>query len=470
MNTFRHLHGGCCSNSGREQTRIRLILLPIISIAVSVAFTACGGRSTLVAVTNDFENSKTPEPAVMETEDPSAHEVEDGWVFEDLVTVEVEVEQVSEPETVVECETPTTYEISGVRAVDYDDQDKEIHEFTPCDDIALTWIESHREADHKLSIHIYDEDGNRVSSHEPEAVGSGRHRRVVSVGNLLPGDYQADFVAGSEVVKEIDWLVSRSTKSTVYTRVFCARYKDWQLLSIALSPDGKTLAAGYDNGTVILWNIDTGAPMTEPLTGHTDWVRSLAFNPDGSTLASGSDDKKIILWDVDNSESITELKGHDDWILHVAFNQDGRRLISGDDSGTIIIWNVEKSELTDQQRGNRAASVWNMILDPYGHVLLASGNEEYVTIHSLGSDRSHELEGHLDDVSSIAFSLDCDKIASGDASGTVILWKVETGKRIGDLVTGRSDSIGSISFSPSGQMLAAGDLSGYVIVWDISQL
>ena len=68
------------------------------------------------------------------------------------------------------------------------------------------------------------------------------------------------------------------------------------VFSVNFSPDGETLAsAGYD-GTICLWDVDTG--QTRQTLEHTREVSSVSFSPDGQIIASGSSDNTIRLWDV----------------------------------------------------------------------------------------------------------------------------------------------------------------------------
>ena len=67
------------------------------------------------------------------------------------------------------------------------------------------------------------------------------------------------------------------------------------VLSVTFNTDGKRLASGSMDGTVKIWNLESGTQIRE-LRGHSDWVYSVVYSPDGKILASGSRDYTIMIW------------------------------------------------------------------------------------------------------------------------------------------------------------------------------
>ncbi len=119
---------------------------------------------------------------------------------------------------------------------------------------------------------------------------------------------------------------------------------------VAFSPDGATLAAGTcgvedqrtrcQQGEVRLWNLTDFSPSEPPLRAHAAPVLSVAFSNNGKWLASGSGDKTIILWDLATRSSDPPLTGHSDAVLSVAFSPDGKILASSSADKTIILWDI----------------------------------------------------------------------------------------------------------------------------------
>ncbi len=117
-------------------------------------------------------------------------------------------------------------------------------------------------------------------------------------------------------------------------------HSDW-VRNVAFSPNGKMLASGSSDNTIILWDAATQQAIGSPLSGHTSNVWSVAFSPDGKALASGSDDNTIILWDVATRQPIgTPLTGQVGDINSVAFSPDGKMLASASDDKTIFLLDV----------------------------------------------------------------------------------------------------------------------------------
>jgi WD40 repeat protein len=112
----------------------------------------------------------------------------------------------------------------------------------------------------------------------------------------------------------------------------------------AFSSDVKTVATTrYRDKSITLWEVATGK-VQATLKGHTTPVRSVAFSPDGKTLAAGCQDGTIKLWDVTRGKELVTLKGHADEVQCVAFSADGKMLASGSADKRIKLWDMAKAK------------------------------------------------------------------------------------------------------------------------------
>ena len=120
--------------------------------------------------------------------------------------------------------------------------------------------------------------------------------------------------------------------------------------SLAFSPSGSTLPVGAFN-KIILWNLSQrSVTATLPGENPSGGVLSVALSPDGQTLAStalegsqtglGCAACYVILWDLSNHTQIATLGGfHPNEPDSLAFNPDRRLLASGTGS-EVIVWSV----------------------------------------------------------------------------------------------------------------------------------
>ncbi|RPI93516.1 MAG: TIR domain-containing protein [Chloroflexi bacterium] len=118
------------------------------------------------------------------------------------------------------------------------------------------------------------------------------------------------------------------------------------IISLAFSKDGKWLATGSAEGTVILWQVD-GTTLTrtvDPLTGNLLQLKlngrpeALAFSPDGKWLVGGSSSGFANLWDVASVQELARIP-HGDTVTGVSFSLDGSQLFTVSRK-VVRIWNV----------------------------------------------------------------------------------------------------------------------------------
>ncbi|KAG8754824.1 POC1 centriolar protein A [Ceratobasidium sp. 428] len=199
-----------------------------------------------------------------------------------------------------------------------------------------------------------------------------------------------------------------------------------RFLSVAFSSDSHRIVSGCWDGTLHIWDTETGNAALEPLTGHSELVTSVAFSPDGRWIVSGSFDKTIRVWDAETGEArLGPIHGHLDRVHSIAFSPDSRRIISGSDDKTVRVWSTETGEAV-----------------------------------------LHPLEGHLEAVMSVAFSPDGRRIVSGSLDKTLRVWDAETGEPVLQPLSGHSSAVLSVSFSSDGRWIVSGSWDRTVRMWD----
>jgi WD40 repeat protein len=248
------------------------------------------------------------------------------------------------------------------------------------------------------------------------------------------------------------------------------------IMSVAFSPDGKTLVTVSADTTVRLWDTLTGQPRGAPLEGHTRWVDHVAFSPDGKTFASSSQDA-LRLWDAATGTLRGGLDRPDaGWadVRSLAFSHDGKTLVSGsgdlltEDVNSLRLWDAATGDPRSRAMKGHTAPVSSVALSPSGKIVASGSADNTVRLWDAasGKPRREPLRGHTNRVQIVAFSPDGNTLASGSDDCTLRLWDGVTGQPRGAPLTGHTNWVMHLAFSPDGKTIVSSD-DNSVRLWDV---
>src|ERR1051326_6988126 len=232
---------------------------------------------------------------------------------------------------------------------------------------------------------------------------------------------------------------------------------------LAFSPDGLRLACGGSDHTVRLWNLARLEIPATFLHGHTNAVSSLLFSRDGNELYTGSADGTVKVWDVSQQES-TNILHQPDWTDEVSFSPDGT-LVAVADYGahTAALWDVA-SQRRIGNVGEHKKACRGVKFSPDGRLVATVGDYDNVQIWSISPIKRIRNLQKVDYGGSIGFHPSKPLLAVG--CGDLRFWDLQNDTWINLLADAPTNDVRSVVFSPDGNRLALGMENGEVSIWD----
>jgi len=252
-----------------------------------------------------------------------------------------------------------------------------------------------------------------------------------------------------------------------------------EVLSLTFSPDGKLLASGScgrhelsacSEGEIVLWDVQDHSQFSEPIRGHTSWVSDVAFSPDGRFLASGSGDGTILLREIQQgqaSEPVLRFGSGFEIINSLEFSPDGKTVVSAGTDDRLRLWDVTGGQLLREFTGHED-DVYAVAFSPDGKLLASGGVDQSIVLWDKESGQAiNRLPGHSGIVTGLAFDHTGRFLASASADSRVILWDIGDDWPLGNTIESGKYGLSDISFDRTGNTLITEIKDNSIVVSDL---
>ena len=241
----------------------------------------------------------------------------------------------------------------------------------------------------------------------------------------------------------------------------------------AVSPDGRTIVIGAQNGRVSFIDLSTGAARIGA-DRHNSSVSNVVYAPDGRTVRTTAEDDKLIVWDPRTTRAAEVLSGPSAQAGGAATSADGQTLYTVSLDGVVLEW-----DLTGDRRFGRRVKLGAGLrccgpVSPPGPPLALSPDGSRFAVRlgasSVGLFSTSTLQRQASftvdpkrAVTALTWSPTGRELAVAGYSGLMQLWSVTGVPRLVHTLVGvqpllgQPEAIQSVAFSPDGRLLAASD-------------
>ena len=236
--------------------------------------------------------------------------------------------------------------------------------------------------------------------------------------------------------------------------------------AIAFSPDGSAVAWGTGSGLFGISDSSTGAELLTPFEAHDSDIWEIVFTPDGQSFATASSDGEVRLFDAAGGGVGVRAFPDSADARGVQIHPDGRVLIAGDESGGVAFWSLDDNADIARLPMSHGDQVLDAALSADGRTLATLGRDQSLQIWDEAESAGASVPLDGGGVLAVAADPSGEHLVVTMASGGGTVLNAATGARVLDLAAAGSAPVRAVRFSLDGERIVTGDDNGVVRLFE----
>ena len=203
-------------------------------------------------------------------------------------------------------------------------------------------------------------------------------------------------------------------------------HKD-SVICCGFNGDGKLIMTADMSGTVVVRKSEDGSDVWDFDCGDLEWCR---WHSKANVIFAGTVDGDVYMWKIPSGECKI-FQTHGSKSTCSALSESGKELFCGYEDGSVKLWDLKAGSAVSHNEGNKDDPVICVACDTTGKVFASGAQSGVIKLYnetgkSLANMNSLSADSEDKSIEGLAFSPECNYIASASLNGVVSIWNLQT--------------------------------------------